>query len=140
MVEFYNLNVLLLDDDKNIHKSISKYMDIFGNTLGMNFFYSNSLKSSKEILERYHIDYIVSDFLIHENTILDLIDWIGTKKMLIPIDCLTSIRDVDLIEKLHKLGVKHIMYKPISIYNFIQIVYQNIKKIKLKYKEVSNEL
>lgn len=133
--------VLLIDDDENIHKLVNKYMNIFGDTLDMKIYHALNLSDGKNLIEDYNIDYIVTDFLISEYTILDLIEWLDKTHKLIPVDCLTSIQDTDLITRLSNLGVKNIMYKPISIYNFLQIVYQNTKKIQLKYKEgVTDEI
>ena len=126
-----NLNILYIEDEKNIRLNIKKTLELFCE----NVFDAENILNAKEILTKQRIDIIISDINLPDMSGIDFVKEIRIKDKTIPIILLSAYTDKEKLLNAIELNLIKYIEKPI-LYDDLIKVFENI----IKYMEENNLL
>ena len=112
------MQILIVDDDPNIIKTLCKRLDRWGHD-------AHSVENGPDalkLLKNHPIDLILLDVYLKETTAIELIPKIKRIKPFINIITMTGQNDRQLELKIRSFGILYYMEKPIETKNFKLIV------------------
>ena len=105
-----NLNILYIEDEKNIRLNIKKTLELFCE----NVFDAENILIAKEILTKQRIDIIISDINLPDMSGIDFVKEIRIKDKTIPIILLSAYTDKEFLLEATKLKLVDYLTKPIN--------------------------
>ncbi|WP_368029362.1 response regulator transcription factor [Arcobacter sp. s6] len=105
-----NLNILYIEDEKNIRLNIKKTLELFCE----NVFDAESVLNAKEILTNQRIDIIISDINLPDKSGIDFVKEIRISDKTIPIILLSAYTDKEFLLEATKLKLVDYLTKPIN--------------------------
>ena len=105
-----NLNILYIEDEKNIRLNIKKTLELFCE----NVFDAENILNAKEILTKQRIDIIISDINLPDMSGIDFVKEIRIKDKTIPIILLSAYTDKEFLLEATKLKLVDYLTKPIN--------------------------
>ena len=105
-----NLNILYIEDEKNIRLNIKKTLELFCE----NVFDAENILNAKEILTKQRIDIIISDINLPDISGIDFVKEIRIKDKTIPIILLSAYTDKEFLLEATKLKLVDYLTKPIN--------------------------
>ena len=105
-----NLNILYIEDEKNIRLNIKKTLELFCE----NVFDAENILNAKEILTKQRIDIIISDINLPDMSGIDFIKEIRIKDKTIPIILLSAYTEKEFLLEATKLKLVDYLTKPIN--------------------------
>lgn len=120
MIESYNfskilknLNILYIEDEKNIRLNIKKTLELFCE----NVYDAEDILNAKEILTNHRIDIIISDINLPDMSGIDFVKQIRMTDKTIPIVLLSAYTDKKFLLEATKLKLVDYLTKPINFQN-----------------------
>ena len=127
-----NLNILYIEDEKNIRENISKTIRL----LSKDVYDVESIEKAKVVLESEHVDIIISDINLGNYNGLDFIEELRIYDKKMPVILLSAYTDSDYLLKATKLKLVDYLTKPIdfsmlknALLNSVQDIIDNSKYI-----------
>ena len=105
-----NLNILYIEDEKNIRLNIKKTLELFCE----NVFDAENILNAKEILTKQRIDIIISDINLPDMSGIDFVKEIRIKDKTIPIILLSAYTEKEFLLEATKLKLVDYLTKPIN--------------------------
>ena len=105
-----NLNILYIEDEKNIRLNIKKTLELFCE----NVFDSENILNAKEILSKNRIDIIISDINLPDMSGIDFVKEIRIRDKTIPIILLSAYTEKEFLLEATKLKLVDYLTKPIN--------------------------
>ena len=105
-----NLNILYIEDEKNIRLNIKKTLELFCE----NVFDAENILNAKEILTKQRIDIIISDINLPDMSGIDFVKEIRISDKTIPIILLSAYTDKEFLLEATKLKLVDYLTKPIN--------------------------
>ena len=105
-----NLNILYIEDEKNIRLNIKKTLELFCE----NVFDAENILNAKEILTKQRIDIIISDINLPDMSGIDFVKEIRISDKTIPIVLLSAYTDKEFLLEATKLKLVDYLTKPIN--------------------------
>ena len=105
-----NLNILYIEDEKNIRLNIKKTLELFCE----NVFDAENILNAKEILTKQRIDIIISDINLPDMSGIDFVKEIRIRDKTIPIILLSAYTDKEFLLEATKLKLVDYLTKPIN--------------------------
>ena len=105
-----NLNILYIEDEKNIRLNIKKTLELFCE----NVFDAENILNAKEILTKQRIDIIISDINLPDMSGIDFVKEIRITDKTIPIVLLSAYTDKEFLLEATKLKLVDYLTKPIN--------------------------
>lgn len=105
-----HLNILYIEDEKNIRENISKTLDLLVNKV----FSLENIKDAVEILRDNRIDIIISDINLPKANGIDFIKKVREINFNIPVILLTAYTEKDYLLEATKLKLVDYLIKPID--------------------------
>ena len=105
-----NLNILYIEDEKNIRLNIKKTLELFCE----NVFDSENILNAKEILSKNRIDIIISDINLPDMSGIDFVKEIRITDKTIPIVLLSAYTDKEFLLEATKLKLVDYLTKPVD--------------------------
>ena len=105
-----NLNILYIEDEKNIRLNIKKTLELFCE----NVFDSENILNAKEILSKNRIDIIISDINLPDMSGIDFVKEIRITDKTIPIVLLSAYTDKEFLLGATKLKLVDYLTKPVD--------------------------
>jgi two-component system, OmpR family, response regulator VanR len=105
-----NLNILYIEDEKNIRLNIKKTLELFCE----NVFDSENISNAKEILSKHRIDIIISDINLPDMNGINFVKEIRITDKTIPIILLSAYTDKEFLLEATKLKLIDYLTKPIN--------------------------
>ena len=105
-----NLNLLYIEDEKNIRLNIKKTLELFCK----NVFDVENISNAKEILTTQRIDIIISDINLPDMSGIDFVKEIRISDKTIPIILLSAYTDKEFLLEATKLKLVDYLTKPIN--------------------------
>lgn len=102
--------VLLIDDDEILRYSMSRALSRYGFEL----FEAESLSTTQQIVINQHIDWVVLDLRLGQESGLAVAEWLLSNQQHIEIVMITGYAAVSTAVEAIKLGVKNYLVKPVS--------------------------
>ena len=105
-----NLNILYIEDEKNIRLNIKKTLELFCE----NVFDAENILNAKEILTAQRIDIIISDINLPDMSGIDFVKEIRIRDKTIPIILLSAYTEKEFLLEATKLKLVDYLTKPIN--------------------------
>ena len=105
-----NLNILYIEDEKNIRLNIKKTLELFCE----NVFDAEDILNAKKILTEQRIDIIISDINLPDMSGIDFVKEIRISDKTIPIILLSAYTDKEFLLEATKLKLVDYLTKPIN--------------------------
>ncbi len=105
-----NLNILYIEDEKNIRLNIKKTLELFCE----NVFDAENILNAKEILTAQRIDIIISDINLPDMSGIDFVKEIRIRDKTIPIILLSAYTDKEFLLEATRLKLVDYLTKPIN--------------------------
>ncbi len=105
-----NLNILYIEDEKNIRLNIKKTLELFCE----NVFDAENILNAKEILTKQRIDIIISDINLPDMSGIDFVKEIRIRDKTIPIILLSAYTEKEFLLEATKLKLVDYLTKPIN--------------------------
>ena len=105
-----NLNILYIEDEKNIRLNIKKTLELFCE----NVFDAENILNAKEILTKQRIDIIISDINLPDMSGIDFVKEIRIRDKTIPIILLSAYTDKEFLLEATRLKLVDYLTKPIN--------------------------
>ena len=105
-----NLNILYIEDEKNIRLNIKKTLELFCE----NVFDAVNILNAKEILTKQRIDIIISDINLPDMSGIDFVKEIRIRDKTIPIILLSAYTDKEFLLEATRLKLVDYLTKPIN--------------------------
>ena len=105
-----NLNILYIEDEKNIRLNIKKTLELFCE----NVFDTENISNAKKILTTQRIDIIISDINLPDMSGIDFVKEIRISDKTIPIILLSAYTDKEFLLEATKLKLVDYLTKPIN--------------------------
>jgi len=113
-----NLNILLLEDNKEFAKNTIEFLELYFNKI----FHSISINGALKLYDKNSIDIIISDIKVADGNGLDFITVIRDKNKEIPIVILSAHKDEDFLFKAIPLNICSYELKPIQYNDFLSLL------------------
>lgn len=121
--------LLIVDDEADLREIISMEMEYFGAKV----FQAESVKMAVEILNKEHVDLIISDIRMPESTGVDLLKTVKKDSVNDPaVVLITGFADIDTSEALG-LGAEALIHKPFDMDELLKTVNYLSKKYPNRY-------
>lgn len=115
MNELNKYNILFVEDEKEVVDSFRRILNmVFGNV-----FHAYNGIEALEILEKNHIDILLTDIRMPGMDGIELIKEIKKTKQNLPIFVTTAYTDINLIKETKKLNIDNYFVKPLDIQELI---------------------
>ena len=105
-----NLNILYIEDEKNIRLNIKKTLELFCE----NVLDAENILNAKEILTKQRIDIIISDINLPDMSGIDFVKEIRIRDKTIPIILLSAYTEKEFLLEATKLKLVDYLTKPIN--------------------------
>ena len=105
-----NLNILYIEDEKNIRLNIKKTLELFCE----NVFDAENILNAKEILTKQRIDIIISDINLPDMSGIDFVKEIRIRDKTIPIILLSAYTEKEFLLEATRLKLVDYLTKPIN--------------------------
>ena len=120
-----NLNILYIEDEKNIRLNIKKTLELFCE----NVFDAENISNAKEILTTQRIDIIISDINLPDMSGIDFVKEIRLSDKTIPIVLLSAYTDKEFLLEATKLKLVDYLTKPIDFKNLNNALQKCVEEI-----------
>lgn len=115
-----NLNILYIEDEKNIRDNITKTLELFANAV----FSVESIEDTVDILNNNRIDMIITDINLPQVSGIEFIKKIREVDSLIPVIFLSAYTDKDYLLEATKLKLVDYLVKPIDFHLLSEALYK----------------
>ena len=120
-----NLNILYIEDEKNIRLNIKKTLELFCE----NVFDTENISNAKKILTTQRIDIIISDINLPDMSGIDFVKEIRISDKTIPIVLLSAYTDKEFLLEATKLKLVDYLTKPIDFKNLNNALQKCVEEI-----------
>jgi DNA-binding response OmpR family regulator len=120
-----NLNILYIEDEKNIRLNIKKTLELFCE----NVFDAENILDAKNILTTNRIDIIISDINLPDMSGIDFVKEIRLSDKTIPIVLLSAYTDKEFLLEATKLKLVDYLTKPIDFKNLNNALQKCVEEI-----------
>jgi DNA-binding response OmpR family regulator len=120
-----NLNILYIEDEKNIRINIKKTLELFCE----NVFDAENILDAKKILTTNRIDIIISDINLPDMSGIDFVKEIRLSDKTIPIVLLSAYTDKEFLLEATKLKLVDYLTKPIDFKNLNNALQKCVEEI-----------
>lgn len=120
-----SLNILYIEDEKNIRINIKKTLELFC----QNVFDVENILNAKAILDKHRIDIIISDINLPDMSGLQFIKEVRIKDKTIPIILLSAYTDKEYLLEATKLKLVDYLTKPIDFINLNNALQKCVEEI-----------
>lgn len=120
-----NLSILYIEDEKNIKENMKKTLLLFTPKV----FDAEDIKSAKNILEKNHIDLIISDINLPDSTGIELIKDIREKDKTLPIIILSAYTEKHYLLEATRLKLIDYLTKPVDFKTLQNALFQSVEEI-----------
>ncbi len=120
-----NLNILYIEDEKNIRINIKKTLELFCE----NVFDAENILDAKNILTTNRIDIIISDINLPDMSGIDFVKEIRLSDKTIPIVLLSAYTDKEFLLEATKLKLVDYLTKPIDFKNLNNALQKCVEEI-----------
>lgn len=127
------INILLVEDDPNIAKSLMFLFDKQSLTTN----HATSIKSAKELFKTKTYDLFLFDIGLADGSGIDLTKYIRTKESEKPIILITAMMDEDTLINGFEAGANDYVRKPFSNNELLARINSNLKRVNKKESELT---
>jgi two-component system, OmpR family, response regulator VanR len=120
-----NLNILYIEDEKNIRINIKKTLDLFCE----NVFDVANISKAKEILNNYRIDIIISDINLPDMSGIQFVKELRIQDKTIPIILLSAYTDKKYLLEATSLKLVDYLIKPIDLKSLTDALKKSVEEI-----------
>lgn len=126
-------NILLVDDDKNVHKTIKDHLKTFKHAFkkAINIQTASSVQEAKKMLQNNKYDLVITDYMLDGGKTADsVIECIKKNNKNCDYNVITSVRDIGKIREILETGASEVIYKPFTCEDIISSVFKSLNKKK----------
>ncbi|GAX59830.1 transcriptional regulator [Candidatus Scalindua japonica] len=110
--------ILIIDDEKSIRITVKEFLLKEGHDV----FEAESFEETIQIIDKEHIDVVLSDIVLKEKSGIDILRNVNEKRLNCPVIMFTGVRSIDSASEAVRLGAFDYIAKPLEKERLLRVV------------------